>query len=221
LWGEHEGRSFISIGWAVDLASPAHARPGDIKDLDFHTYVGNDPANKTDPSGKDPEDLLTDQINGLQEDQAKGLPPGTTADRRDEAGFTAAALLSSIIPMGGAGVEAFATRFGLSAAFRAAALGGRNAGLITNNLGRSVPQLEKGIRSLDAKIAEHEAKLADPASNVKNPWTDMRPSEQTSIIRDWKNEIGLYKEQRTILKDLTKLKQLKSCTGSRIPGNCY
>jgi hypothetical protein len=40
----------VSIGFLV-FASPAWARPADIGDLYFHTYVGNDPANKTDPTG--------------------------------------------------------------------------------------------------------------------------------------------------------------------------
>ena len=36
------------------FVSSVQARPRDIDDLDFHTYVGNDPANKADPTGKDP-----------------------------------------------------------------------------------------------------------------------------------------------------------------------
>ena len=45
-------RAFLSglIGFLV-FASSAQARPADIDDLYFHNYVGNDPANKTDPTG--------------------------------------------------------------------------------------------------------------------------------------------------------------------------
>lgn len=46
------GRTLLSVFTGLLLfASAAHARPADIGDLDFHTYVGNDPANKTDPTG--------------------------------------------------------------------------------------------------------------------------------------------------------------------------
>ncbi|HEX4295129.1 MAG TPA: hypothetical protein VHZ29_13430 [Rhizomicrobium sp.] len=41
---------YVLIGFLA-FAPPAQARPADIDDLYFHTYVGNDPANKTDPTG--------------------------------------------------------------------------------------------------------------------------------------------------------------------------
>jgi hypothetical protein len=60
------------------LASSAQARPADIDDLYFHTYVGNDPANDTDPSG------LCSDVNGcgpaaVQSQQVLSTPEGERA----------------------------------------------------------------------------------------------------------------------------------------------
>ena len=61
------GLLFLASTGFLLLAVPVQARfgapIGDNADLSFHTYVGNDPANKADPSGKDPEDDIAQELS--------------------------------------------------------------------------------------------------------------------------------------------------------------
>jgi RHS repeat-associated protein len=214
--------------------------------LVLYAYTYDDPLNFADPSGRGAgddapcaffcyalggpvpiNDEFGNQIGTYNHQAFSGSMQltATAASIMEMAAVPGGEAVGGVRTLGVAGFEAFVAKAGFSRAFEDAALGGRNAGFITNNLERNVSQLERGIQSLDSNIAEHEAKIADPAQYVKNTtgrdWSSMDSREQQGLVSHWRTEISNFKEQKSILQDLSKLKQTKVCTGSRIPGNCY
>jgi len=90
---------------------------------------------------------------------------------------------------------------GASAAYEAAAAGGRHAGLLKNYAGRSAVEIQKGLTSLERQAALHGERLASPAQFAER-WGQMSAQEQAGLLRYWQKEAARYQEQADVLRGL-------------------
>lgn len=201
-------------------------------DLNLYTYGMNDPTNKEDPTGREPDwawqDAAEDEafrdcadwtcVNAhmrefqRQEQQRMGTQAEGLAIYANIAMGTEA--LSAV------GIGAQAVRAAdISTAFREAFAGGRHSGMLVNMARRSIQQIRNAAEGYEKQVAEHEEKLADPEKFASN-WGNMSEQERSGLINKWTNDRNRNAALRDIMNDLAKLKEKQICTGSRIPGNC-
>lgn len=226
--------SFVSV--------PAEARflqsdpVGYQSDPNLYTYVHNDPINNNDPSGMEPEWAMQ---YAAEEDAFRTCADWACFDQKMNA-FEArdranAALQMKIIgnwaalASGAEGVMAlrggylaarsFLAETTASAAFKEAFSGGRYAGSLQQMARQSIASIQKAARSYEEQVEEHAAKIADPEKAVPN-WSGMSEREQQGLLQKWQNDMQRNANLRDVMKDLAKLKEKVTCTGSRIPGNC-
>jgi hypothetical protein len=88
---------------------------------------------------------------------------------------------------------------GSAGAYETAAAGGRHAGLIQNQVGRSVSQIQSGIRSLEGRVSEHLDKIANPTKYVEN-WSKLDPRAQEGMLKFWEKEAVNYAQQAEVLR---------------------
>jgi len=201
-------------------------------DLNLYTYVANDPTNKTDPNGNEPEWAWQ---QAAEEEAFRNCPDWACVDAhmhafdvQEQQRLHVQAEALSIYASVASGAELFSAlgigvqavrAAGVSAAFREAFAGGRHAGMLVNMARRSLQEIRSAAEGYGKQVAEHEAKLADPAKFASN-WGKMSEQERAGLLNKWQNDRNRNAALRDIMKDLAKVKEQQVCTGSRIPGNC-
>jgi hypothetical protein len=161
--------------------------------------LGNDPPDKTDPKGLEAAEITTYSAcvdtGGSNCGTLDDLPGGHALDTqgKQQAFLGTVGVIASLSPLGDV-LEASMGTGALSAAFKEAASGGRNAGMLKNYVNRSISEIRSGVRSIEKEISEHEAKISDPAKYVKETsgrdWEKLDPREQKGLIQKWKNDIS-------------------------------
>lgn len=85
-------------------------------------------------------------------------------------------------------------------AYRAAAAGGRHAGMLRQVRKLSRKEIEKGIRSLEKQIGKHQTWLKNPQSKIPG-FNDLDARQQAALIeRIWPGDIDRQREKIDILR---------------------
>lgn len=175
--------------------------------VNLYAYVGNDPVNNTDPTGMEGGCFYGPSQCGLKE-----LTPEQQLSRTKTVS-SLATIAVTLIPAERviAGVASIARALGIwrvaepavSKATLVALSGGRNASLVRQFSERSTTSLNRTVRSLSRVIDKHQEKIRNPAAHMKRESAN-NPAAVQRAIKDWKDEIRNYSDQRDIANDILK-----------------
>ncbi len=203
-----------SIGRFLSV-DPVTAYEKPMSNFNRYAYANNNPYKFTDPDGRESACFS----NGV----GCGLRPYTDEDREKmkvAMGGLVGLTLFFVPDPTDALISGALARFGLTrvpAAYRVASEGGRHAGFLRQQLGKTPAQLQRTIRSIEKRIAEHQEKIKNPEKYMTRDDASI-PANVERARKDWAGDISRQQEQRDIAKEV--LRRVESCTGTRIKGNC-
>jgi len=180
--------------------------------INLYAYVGDDPVNRTDPTGmqesferatrRDDEAYLGGEIDAKEyrdRQQARGA-----------GGVFGAAVLGTTILTRGFGIAPALRWIGnrtTSAAYRAAAKGGENAGYLRHLMNMPVGGVQSSLKSNIKTIVEHKAKIANPAKHMQRG-DPANPQDVKHAINAWQRTINRAEKQADIARDELKRRGL-------------
>lgn len=198
----------------------AYTSPG--ANFNRYWYANNNPYRFTDPDGRQALDHSAKfldlnrrhggDVDSMNEEMSEGLATG--------AGIAGGvALLFAPDPTDALlfGVFARMAASRVPLAYKVAAEGGRHAGQLKQYLKQTPSQLQRTIRSLDKRIAEHREKIKNPEKYMSRDDASV-PANVERAKLDWTRDINRQQEHKDIAKQV--LRQMTTCTGTRIKGNC-
>lgn len=179
---------------------------GSKDDLDLYAYTGNDPVNRSDPTGTEsPTVTLGLTPGGFEYDSPEGRADVSRLADGFQAGFT---FITDMLPVVGdakAGYEAYKNPTLMN-------IGVAAIGIIP--LASEIRGLERGIRSLEKQIVKHEAKIA---SEIATPTVkpEMKGMSQEAISAQQARRIELKKQEiqkfkNEIAKKQDEIRRLKN-----------
>jgi RHS repeat-associated protein len=178
--------------------------------FNLYAYVGNDPVNKTDPTGEEGACEYSPGRCGMIP-----LTPQQERERSETAArvATVAITAASILPVGQSlgwigralGIGSTSSTFA-----RAASLYPKQLGISQR---MSTQQLRQSLRSFERTIAKHKEWLEDPTKKV--PDFHQRTSQyREGLIRHWQKDVKRNEDYRDIAKGV--LQDRRQCTGTRL-----
>jgi RHS repeat-associated protein len=175
-------------------------------DYNLYAYVGNDPLNRTDPTGLFQSSWLLRSIVPGQEAWDSAVTSWEEGNYGQAAGFAGLMLTEQVMTVATLGTGRMAVQTTKTASGVA----------VRNSLNK---QEQRAIRSLEKNIKEHRAKIEE---FKKNPTVkpEMEGMSEEAIKRQQERRVELLeKEIKKFEKNIDKI-LTKTCTGSRLPGNC-
>ena len=182
-------------------------------ELNLYQYVGNDPLNRTDPTGRQAFDSLA--TRQIYEDEQDVLSGDMTIDEYNDrtAARAEGALTTAPLPaLGATGRVGKLTnplvraaqrawfRATQTSAYRAANTGGRHSGFLRQLRNQNDNSVRRGIRSREGVIREHQEKIRNPEQHMtRDDASD--PEAVQRAIRDCEGDIQRAQEQHDIARD--------------------